>query len=353
MPELTERFRVAEALPARDLWSDIVTREPGPPPPAPTGRRVVAAVLALVVMIIGIAIVVRAFHASHPVVPAGTAANGKILVYRYTRSQSDRISTMNPDGTDLRPLRGLPSRAEYPAWSPTGTEFAFAVSHVPNTEIWIARPDGTDAHRIFTCADQLTTLQCDAVFNGLTWSPDARQIAFVMEEGLFVMNADGSDARQLYAALPGTLQTPPAWSPDGRSIALSLGVTTPATRGLGGSTDIYLAAADGSGIRRLTHCGPLAYGKCVPLFPSWSPDGRRIAYWNETGHAIETVDADGTHVRTLLTAPNRRERYVSPLWSPDGKSIVYVDDPANGGTPRLYEMGSNGSNPKPLHISGI
>ena len=62
---------------------------------------------------------------------------------------------------------------------------------------------------------------------------------------------------------------------------------------------------------------------------------------------------DGTHVRILLQAPpGLRERYLFPLWSPDGKFILYVDDPGNGATPILHQMGSDGSNPMSLHVSG-
>jgi Tol biopolymer transport system component len=345
MPELTERFRAADTLPARDLWPDIATREPGPPPPSLAGRRVVAAIVALVVMLIGIAIAVRAFHGSHPVVPAGTAANGEILL------GSRPISVMDPDGSHLRALSGLPDHADLPAWSPNGQEIAVAVTSPSRQEIWISRADGSDAHRIFLCTDHFSAAQCGDRFGGLTWSPDGRRIGFVFD-GLYAMNADGTGARRLYS-LPGTVQSPPAWSPDGRWIAVSIDRPGPPTQHLGGSVDIFLAAVDGSGLRNLTHCGPSAYGKCLPLWPSWSPGGRRIVFADLAMRSIDTIDVDGSSLRTILSAPPnlRRARYLTPLWSPDGHLIAYVlDGPA--GAPLVYEMRSDGSDPTSLHVGG-
>jgi Tol biopolymer transport system component len=90
------------------------------------------------------------------------------------------------------------------------------------------------------------------------WSPDGRRIAFLNGSyvpgfgGLWVMNADGSDARHVNP--DGQI---PAWSPDSSEIAF---VTIP------GSIDV--SNADGSG-RRTRVAGPAT-------FPDWTPDGRLI-----------------------------------------------------------------------------
>lgn len=70
---------------------------------------------------------------------------------------------------------------------------------------------------------------------------------------------------------------------------------------------IYLADADG------TVRGPLTEGS----WPSWSPDGRRIAF--ERNSRVVVIDADGTNEREF--APGRW-----PTWSPDGTRIAFVAD---------------------------
>lgn len=72
--------------------------------------------------------------------------------------------------------------------------------------------------------------------------------------------------------------------------------------------------------RRLTPAGdtPLEYS------PSWSPDGRWIAYttWDDTGHGqLWRIPAAGGRPERLTRDPGE---YINPTWSPDGKSIVVV-----------------------------
>ena len=76
------------------------------------------------------------------------------------------------------------------------------------------------------------------------------------------MNADGSGVTRLTGndAVDGS----PSWSPDGRRIAFD------STRD--GNREIYVMNADGSGVTRLTH-NPADDG-----YPAWSPDGRHIAF---------------------------------------------------------------------------
>jgi Tol biopolymer transport system component/imidazolonepropionase-like amidohydrolase len=90
------------------------------------------------------------------------------------------------------------------------------------------------------------------------------------------------------------------------------------------------------------------------LHPTWSPDGRTIAYatWSdEEMGAIRTIGANGRNARTVVSAPGH---YVEPAFSPDGTSIAYrrvsgdrlrgtlysrdtgiYEVPARGGEPRL------------------
>ena len=92
-------------------------------------------------------------------------------------------------------------------------------------------------------------------------SPDGTRLAFTALDRLYVSGVDGSNPRRL-AAMAGVQQHMPTWSPDGRSIAF---VTWEGDAG-----HVYRVGADGGDLRRLS-TRPAFYGE-----PAWAPTGDRI-----------------------------------------------------------------------------
>ena len=148
---------------------------------------------------------------------------------------------------------------------------------------------------------------------------------------LYVMNADGSGKQKVADAGDAT----PSWSPDGRKIAF--GGAKAAT--LGG---LRVVNADGSGLRRLT----------MGNRPAWSPDGRRIAFTRSepsrsgASYLVYVINADGSGERKLTSAGNGGR----PVWSPDGRRIAFVTSRA--GSSELYVMNADGSGKLKLADAG-
>ena len=120
----------------------------------------------------------------------------------------------------------------------------------------------------------------------------------------------------------------PSWSPDGREIAFSM-------RGSLWTVSVELGEA-----KQLTS---------APKYdsePSWSPDGRQIVFTRDDDHAIHlwVVDADGANPRQLTRAG---EINVNPAWSPDGENIVYASM-ADGKSLNLWLISPAGGAPEPL-----
>jgi Tol biopolymer transport system component len=139
-----------------------------------------------------------------------------------------------------------------------------------------------------------------------------------------VMRADGSSLRQLTAA--GGVASAPAWSPSGKKIAY---LSYDRKQG----TTLWVMNSDGSEKHALTRV-PLSSSEVLgyaagyeAYVPSWSPDGRRIAFARDSPGAcchrtIWVVNADGSGAHAL-TYNKSETPDGSPAWSRDGRSIAF------------------------------
>ena len=321
----------------------------------------VAVVFAILALLVALAVVIGVLVGSRHRLPPpfGLAKPGLI-----TFDMAGDIFATNPDGTGLTQLTSGPDPDFLPTYSPDGTLIAY-VTALPDLSETVSVMNADGQHRV-TLADHMTDVGdiswspdsrrfafgarvvgsnvnkiyvVDADHPGATplgepglageeasWSPNGKEIAFkgsdaccgppTLPDALWLMNADGSNAHQLWVP-PKEIPTAgsnalkmPAWSTDSTRLAFL-------APGVRGAFDVYVINADG-----LTPAVNITNSPEEEYWPSWSPDGTRVAFprmsLTPNAGTFIVVDPDGSHP-VSLKGPAVDSNMA--IWSPDGKRL--------------------------------
>jgi hypothetical protein len=142
-------------------------------------------------------------------------------------------------------------------------------------------------------------------------SPDGKRVAFDSdrdgERGVFVADADGRNLRRVSGE---GFAAVPSWSPDGRQLAFARAEPDHAD-----VWNLWLLNVDSGDVRRLT-----SNSSGQPWGASWFPDGQRVAYTH--GKSIVVVDVASGR-QTPYESPEARRVPRSPAVSPDGRWVIF------------------------------
>ncbi len=227
-------------------------------------------------------------------------------LYRASADGSHPVAILADDGaTDVF----------LPRVSPRGTRVAAVVGRPALTyALRIVRADGTG---MTTVEPQQVTRRLRTYITGVSWAPDGRTLVYGVTSGLVgtdttwdmlrTVNTSGTPKPVTLAGSTGLSM--PAYDPTGRTIAAV------EVRGAGTRVTFTLVLFDpASRARRPVFTSTTAIGQ-----PTWSPDGRRLAWAMETGTGRVIIVLDNATGRRTTVAGGRNAVNDHPYYAPDGR----------------------------------
>jgi len=213
-----------------------------------------------------------------------------------------RLNVADWDGENVQSPLVSPEPIISPSWSPEGGRIAYVSFEQKKPVVYV--------HTLATGA-RVAVANFKGSNSAPAWSPDGRTLAVALTlnglSQIYLINAaDGSNSRRLTTS--NAIDTEPVFSPDGKTLFF--------TSDRGGSPQVYRMSVGGGDATRVT------FGSSYNVSPRVSPDGRSIAFLTRRdGRFFVGLKDLASGNETVLTDSGQEE---SPSFAPNGRWIMYA-----------------------------
>jgi Tol biopolymer transport system component len=261
--------------------------------------------------------------------------NDTAVLSAFENESDSEIWLVDGNGSNLRKVTDNNENDLDPMWFPDRSKILFRrfneeVQGTSFLELWVMNPDGSNERRL---AEGLDT---GGEWTPYSWSPDGNRLVTsgylrgVDPEnngvgGIYVVEIETGESSKIIDTDNSDLW--PSWSPDGSRIAFVQSATS--------EFELYVVDIDGSNLTRL------AEGYDMQSHLRWTSDGSNVivaAFQDDEQHIL-SIDVDSNTVLRLGSAKGS-----APALSPDGTKLAFwTSEPGN---PELWVMNPDGSSPK-------
>ncbi len=284
---------------------------------------------------------------------AAWSPDGKSLVYT---SLGD-VFLAKADGTQSRKLLGVKGDILNIVWTPDGSHLRFDSSETAGTVgrqlVWEASADGTGLHRLLEGWHEPPDECCGR------WTPDGKYFVFQSGGQIWALPKGGGFLHSESSPIPLTSSpltlSSPHPSKDGKKLFMIgqtyrgeltryVGKSGQFVPFLGGISAEYIDfSKDGQWVSYVSYREgtlwrskldgsqrlQLTYPPMYPLLPRWSPDGKKIIFFEfalsgDKPARVYEVSPDGGSPQQLL--PDDHSQQLDPNWSPDGSKIIFAGE---------------------------